>query len=108
MLCLQVVLARHGQEGVTPQDLLAAAHTAVCWQIGICPKPRVDINDVLLQLLLRLNQQDQQEQYHHQQRQQLGPRSPRGLVARVRCVSLVKGLCLNCFGDDMMWPWDVG
>jgi hypothetical protein len=57
-----VLLDRLGSGVVTAADLLAAAHTAVHWQAGICPKPRVDVSDVLLQLVLQLQQQEQEQE----------------------------------------------
>lgn len=59
-VCVQVLLDRSGSGLVTPHDLLAAAHTAVTLGVGIIPKARVDISDVLLQLVVMLMQQQQQ------------------------------------------------
>lgn len=83
---LQVLLDRSGCGLVRPQDLLAAAHAAVAWQVGICPKPKVDINDVLLQLALPLKQEQLQQQADCSR-----PRSP---ASQQSLVSLVSRACL--------------
>jgi hypothetical protein len=59
---MQMLLDRSGCGVVSAPDLLAAADVAVHWHAGICPMPRVDVNDVLLQLVLQLQQQQEQEQ----------------------------------------------
>jgi hypothetical protein len=63
-----VLLDRLGCGVVGAPDLLAAAHTAVHYHAGICPKPRVDVNDLLLQLVLQLKQDAYEQQQYRQDR----------------------------------------
>jgi hypothetical protein len=64
----QVLLDRLGCGVVGAPDLLAAAQTAVHYHAGICPKSRVDVNDVLLQLVLQLKQDAYEQQQFRQGR----------------------------------------
>uniref|UniRef100_A0A383VRV8 EF-hand domain-containing protein n=1 Tax=Tetradesmus obliquus TaxID=3088 RepID=A0A383VRV8_TETOB len=88
----QILLDRSGCGAVSAPDLLAAAATAVRWQAGICPKPRVDVNDVLLQLVLQLQQQEREQE----QQQQCGQASPKH---RHNFVSLARLLFQGCLDD---------
>lgn len=88
---MQMLLDRSGCGAVSAPDLLTAAATAVRWQAGICLKPRVDVNDVLLQLVLQLQQQEREQE----QQQQCGQVSPKH---RHNFVSLVSAACRGVFG----------
>lgn len=59
-MTLQVLLDRSGSGLISPHNLLAAAHTAVKMGVGVVPKTRVDINDILLQMVVQMKQEQQQ------------------------------------------------